>query len=392
MPLPLASDAIFTVESLGLLAAASDAVSSGEGTAGASVLLRGYLIGWLFWLGLSLGGQVLVWLHNLTGGGWGKAIRRDCEAAGQTLPLVALGFLVIPLNLAALYLWARPEVMAHDVLIAKKHLWLNPTAFCVRAAIYFGVWLFMAWSVRRLERRAIADPTVENEREVRARSAFGILLYGLTMTFAAIDWGMSLEPHWFSGIYGVIFLIGQALAGLAFGTVRAMSRGMNDLPTPRPPSKDLGNMLLAFTMLWTYVAFSQFLIIWYADLPEEVIYYRTRLDRGWLWLGIVLLAFHFAAPFFALLSSDVKRLARMVSIVAVWQIVLRWFDLVWCVEPAFADSSAANLLMFAVVTLVLGVPWLAVFFWRYGTLVDRWTPTPPALGSATARPLHGEAH
>ncbi len=239
------------------------------GTAGASVLLRGYLIGWLFWLGLSLGGQVLVWLHNLTGGGWGKAIRRDCEAAGQTLPLVALGFLVIPLNLAALYLWARPEVMAHDALIAKKQLWLNPTAFCVRAAIYFGVWLFMAWSVRRLERRAIADPTVENERDVRACARFGILLYGLTMTFAAIDWGMSLEPHWFSGIYGVIFLIGQALAGL----------GVRDRPgdvprDERPPDaatavKDLGNMLLAFTMLWTYVAFSQFLIIWYADLPEE---------------------------------------------------------------------------------------------------------------------------
>ena len=360
----------------GVLAAA---VGDGTPLWSGDTLLRSFLIGWLFWLGISLGSQALVWLHELTGGAWGRAIRADVEAAGQTLPLLLLGLIPILLGLPVLYAWARPEAMAHDPILARKALWLNPTGFIVRSLFYGISWIVMSAWIRAVRRRAQREPTEENERIVRARSAQGLLLYGLTMTFAAIDWGMSLEPHWYSGIYGVIFIIGQALAGLAFAVLMG-TFGPSRPPVDRPlwPKRDLGNLLLAFTMLWTYVSFSQFLIIWFGDLPEEVVYYTRRNALGWEWLALLLVSLHFAVPFLLLLSGDVKSRARLLGMIAFGLLVMRWFDVVWHVEPAFGPSRPEYLLLHAAIALAIGVIWWPVFLWRRSAVKRIWPVEPMA--------------
>lgn len=352
-------------------AVAGHAPETGAAVGWESILLRGYLIAWLFWLGVCMGGQVFVWLHDLTGGAWGRAIRPECEAAGRTLPLLAVGFLPIAFNLQTLYVWARPEVMESDPLLQRKADWLNADWFWIRAGVYFVFWLGMQWSVRLQRRRARIAPTMENERRVRTWSAASLLVYGLTMTFAAIDWAMSLEPHWFSGIYGVIVLLGQALSGLALG-VAVASRRFMDFEPREFPSRDLGNLLLAFTMLWTYVSFSQFLIIWSGDLPEEVIYYTHREAGGWRWLMLVLFVLHFCVPFLVLLSREVKEQPRLIGMLAIWLLLMRWADVVWLVEPAFAPSSLLTLASHFVVMAAVGCLWWLCFWWMRSRTLREW--------------------
>ncbi len=343
----------------------------------ASVLLRGYLIAWLFWLGVSLGGCALTWLHHLTGGKWGRAIRLELTAAGQTLPLLAIGVIPLLMNLPALYEWARPEVVAHDVLLQKKAGWLNPTFFVIRSIAYFIVWIGLGAAITRLRRRAQANPSFETEHSLRFYSAMALVGYGLFVTLAAVDYSMSLEPHWYSGIYGVIYMVSQALAALAFGTAVASTRTPAKDPAPFV-TRDLGNMLMAFTMLWTYMNLSQFLIIWMGDLPEENVWYLNRLNGGWLWLALVLIFFGFAAPFMTLLSGAVKENRRFVGIVAFWVVVMRWFDIVWNVEPAFSRFDPAAVTSHAVVAVLMGVVWMAVFLWRRGVLRNDF-PYEPAV-------------
>ncbi len=195
--------------------------------------------------------------------------------------------------------------------------------------------------VTRLRRRAQASPTFENEHALRFYGAAGILVYGLTVTLASIDFSMSLEPHWYSGIYGVVYMISQALAALGFAASVASLRKPQDDPAPFV-SRDLGNLMLAFTMLWTYVSLSQFLIIWMGDLPEENVWYLHRLERGWRWLALALVSLAYFVPFFALLSSEVKTSRRLIGFVGFWVVLMRWFDIVWHVEPAFAHFNAGR--------------------------------------------------
>ena len=346
----------------------------------ASVLLRGYLIAWLFWLGISLGSCALTWLHNLTGGKWGRAIRLELAAASQVLPLLAIGVIPILMNLTELYEWARPDVVAHDALLQKKTGWLNPTFFVVRTVAYFSLWIGLGMAVTRLRRKAQTNPTFETEHALRFYSAMAIVAYGLSITLAAVDYSMSLEPHWYSGIYGVIYMVSQALAALAFAVAVASPR--NPAKDPAPFAKrDLGNLMMAFTMLWTYMNLSQFLIIWMGDLPEENVWYLHRLDPatgGWQWLALVLIFFGFAAPFMTLLSSAVKENRKFIGIVAMWIVVLRWFDIVWNVEPAFSKFDPSTLTSHAVVAAVMGLVWIMVFLWRRSTLKNEF-PFEPAI-------------
>lgn len=368
-----------TVLSLGpVLAAAvpSEAAPLWSG----ETLLRSLLIGWLFWLGVALGSQALIWLQELTGGAWGRAIRVDAEATGQTLPFLLLGLVPILLNLPTLYAWARPDAIAGDPVLARKVLWLNPTAFVIRSLIYGAAWLAMGAWVRRDRQRAKAHPTEESERRVRARSAQALVVYGLTMTFASIDWAMSLEPHWYSGIYGVIFIIGQVLAGYAFTTLVATLGDARDVARIARtggalPIRDLGNLLLAFTMLWTYVSFSQFLIIWFGDLPEEVVWYTRRQALGWEWLALLLLLLHFLVPFLLLLSSDVKERRKLLGPIALGLLVMRWFDIVWNVEPPFGPARVETLLLHGGVSLAIGLVWWPLFRWRRAAVTEAWAPT-----------------
>jgi len=326
--------------------------------------LHAYLAAYLFWAGVALGSLALLMLHHLVGGRWGHAIQRVLEAAASTLPCLALFFLPILLNLPGLYIWAQPGAAERIHLLHHKALYLNVPFFWVRTLFYFAVWITLSGLLRRwsLEQDRTGDAGIT--RRLQVLSGPGLVLYGLTVTFAAFDWVMSIEPQWFSTIYGVIFIVGQGLAALAFAIVvtrlLADRKLLADTLTPNH-FHDLGNLLLAFVMLWAYVAFSQYLIIWSGNIPEEIIWYVNRMAGGWRLLAFALIGLHFILPFLLLLSRTTKRHARGLFAVAVGILVMRMVDLYWVVSPAFHPTEWGLHWLDLVAPAALGGIWLAVF-------------------------------
>jgi hypothetical protein len=326
---------------------------------------RAYLVAWLYLLAISLGSLMLLLLHNLTGGAWGWVSRHLLVAAASTLPLVGLLFLPIAFGLAEIYPWTDQVRMASDTMLAHKARYLNVWWFFLRMGVYWLIWLVMLFLVRMTSRRVHAPETTA-ARRTRVASGVGLALSGLAITFASFDLGMSLEPKWYSTIYGVIFFVGQGLAALAFATVALaywppvehalVSAGPDDL-------HDLGKLLLAFTRVWAYVSFSQFLIIWYGNVPEEVIWYERRLAHGWQWVAIGVAVFHFILPFVVLLGRGIKRQARPLAAVALWILAMRWLDTVWQIEPAFEREGFFAPWLDLAITAALGGVWLCYFTW-----------------------------
>lgn len=325
---------------------------------------QSYLFAWLFCLGLALGSLALVLLHNLTGGAWGFAIRRLMEASLRTLPLLALLFVPVLLGVGHLYEWSHEEVVAADPVLRHKQPYLNLPFFVVRAAIYFAVWVGLARIVLGLNARNDRAPHPRYLRRLRVLSAPGLVLYVVTMSFAAFDWGMSLEPHWFSTIYGVIFIVGQALSTLCLAIVVAAALARFE-PFARFLDRshfhDLGNLTLAFVMLWAYVSFSQYLIIWSGNLPEETPYYLHRTREGWQAIALALVVFHFAVPFLLLLSRRTKRHAATLAGLALVILALRLVDLFWHVAPAFHHDGLHVSWLDLAAPLALGGLWFATF-------------------------------
>ncbi|MCG6920695.1 MAG: hypothetical protein LJF15_06395 [Acidobacteria bacterium] len=297
---------------------------------------RSYLFGWLFWLGIAVGCLGLAMLNQLTGGLWGLVPRRFHEAAARTLPTMAVLFVPVLLGLGSLYVWSRPEVVAADEIIRSKTAYLNVPFFVARAALYFAVWSGLALLVSRWSTQQ--DGGIDPARAGRLRGVSGVGLVALsgTTTFAAIDWGMSLAPHWFSTMYGVLFIVGWTLSALSF-TIVLMARLSRESPMSEALQPgtvhDLGKLLLAFTMLWAYVNFSQFLIVWSGNISEETPFYVQRMHGGWGVIAVVLLLFHFALPFALLLSRPLKRHARSLAIVAGLMLVMQLVDLYWLIGP-----------------------------------------------------------
>ena len=323
-----------------------------------------YIIPYFFFTGLALGSMAILMLQYITGGAWGAVIRRLLESATRTLPLMAVLFLPIALGLGHLYEWARPEEVARDPLLQHKSLYLNVPFFLGRTVVYFAVWLIVAHFLNRwsLEQDEGSDARLTRRLEMLSRG--GLLLYALTVTFAAIDWGMSLEPHWFSTIYGVMIMGGQGLSTFAFAIAMAA------LLAQRPPFSriiapeqfhDLGKLMLAFVMLWAYFAFSQYLIIWSANLPEEIPWYLHRTTAGWQWVAAVLILIHFAMPFLVLLSRDVKRHARAVAAVALVLIGARFVDLFWLLRPAVEHEGFALHWVDPAAVAAIGGTWMWLF-------------------------------
>ncbi len=332
--------------------------------------LRSYLLAFIFWTGLSLGCSAVVMLHHMVSGGWGLLIRRPLESGMRTVPLMALFSIPILFSLPRLYSWARPEAVAADRLLQHKSLYLNVPFFTGRTILYFAVWMLFSWLLSRwsLEQDRTGDPGVL--KRLRALSAPGLLVYCLTATFAAFDWAMSLEPHWFSTAFGALFLVGQVLSALAFTTAVTMiiaDREPLSRVITRKRLNDLGNLMLAFVMLWAYIAFSQFLIIWAGNLPEEITWYVHRLRGGWAIVAVLLLLFHFALPFLVLLSRGVKRKARSLVVVAVALFVIRLLDVFWVVVPADGKTTFNFSWMDVAAPVGMGGIWLAVFAWQLKT-------------------------
>jgi hypothetical protein len=332
---------------------------------------RAYLVAYLFWSGLSLGCLALLMLHHLVGGAWGAMIRRLLEAGTRTLPLMVVLFVPLLYGLTTLYSWSQPEVVAHDGLLQHKSVYLNVPFFVQRAALYFAIWLIVMfflnhWS-RQQEQVAGAPQERRVQRRLRLLSAPGLVLYVLTVTFAAVDWIMSLEPHWYSTLYGVVILVGQILAALALAIVL-----ITQLAEVPPVSTvltlqhlhDLGNLLLAFVMFWAYIAFSQFLIIWSGNLPEEVSWYIHRTQGGWEWLGGLVFLLHFGLPFVVLLSRTSKRRAQVLWRIAAGLLGLHLLELFWLVLPAFYPSTLAIHWLDVGLPIGMGGLWMAVFVWQ----------------------------
>jgi hypothetical protein len=292
---------------------------------------RSYLVSWIFWLGVAAGCLAILMLHHLSRGAWGLMTRRVLEAAARTLPFLAILFIPIVLGLEEIYLWARPEAAA-DELIQQKAIYLNPTAFVLRTAVYLGVWSLFAYGLSSLSLRQDRTGDTALFRRMQMISAPGLGIFCLLVTFAAVDWVMSLDPHWYSSLFGVYFLGGQAIAAMAFVILVAIYLAQREPMSGAFKAAhfhDYGKLLLAFVMLWTYFAISQLLIIWSADLPEEITWYLERAHGGWKWVSILLVLFHFLLPFLLLLSRDLKRNARTLGKVALLLLAMRWFDVYW---------------------------------------------------------------
>ncbi len=328
---------------------------------------RSYLFAYLFWIGIALGCFAIVMLHHLVGGSWGVVIRRLLESGAGTLPLMAVLILPLLAGLPRLYVWARPEAVAGDELLRHKAPYLNVPFFLGRLAFYFAVWIMLAHLLNKWSEEQ--DRTLSSQVKARLQllSGPGLVLYGLTVTFASVDWVMSLEPHWFSTIYGILFMTGEALATLAFVILALLvlvrRKLMADVLRPAH-LHDLGNLMLAFVMLWAYVCFSQFLIIWSGNLPEEIPWYLRRLDGGWAWVAVVLLVFHFALPFVLLLSRQNKQRLEILAGIAGGVLLVRLVDLFWMVMPAFHPGGFRVHWMDLLMPVGIGGLWLAAFVWR----------------------------
>ena len=305
------------------------------------VFLPSYLVAYVFWVGIALGCLGLTMLHHLVGGSWGLVVRRPMEAGGVTLLPLAVLFLPLALGLGHLYPWATAE-FADDPAHKIKASYLNPNFFLIRTAVYFAIWIVFALLLSKLsvaqDRRRDDLPS----RWLHRLSGPGLALLFLAGSFAAIDWMMSLEPHWFSTIYGALVCVGEALSTLAIMIavviLLSASKPMDEAAT-QDRLHDLGNLMLAFTMLWAYMSFAQYLIIWSGNLPEEIPWYLRRTRGGWQWVALALALFHFFLPFFVLLFRESKRQSRLLIRVALLVLSMHWLDLVWLVVPASTDPA-----------------------------------------------------
>lgn len=348
---------------------------------------RGYLVGYIFCIGILLGCMAIEMMYRLTGGGWGEMIHRPIEAALRTLPLAALFFLPVIAGMHRLYIWTSASTAA-DPTLARQSQYLNTTAFVVRAAVYFAVWLTLAFLLSNWSRQLDRTGDAAIVRRLGVLSGPGAVLFALADTFAAIDWQMSLEPHWTSTIFPVIFGIGQLLSGFAFATLATTVLSSHPRVT-RPVGKlflqDLGSLLLAFVAFWAYVSFAQFLLIWSGNLPEETPWYLPRSTGGWQWFVGLLALCQFALPFILLLSRRIKRNYRTLGAVAAFILLMRFIDIYWQIIPAFqpqGDWAAHWLDTLVAIGAALGIGGilLAAFFRQVGKLplapLDEQLPPP----------------
>jgi hypothetical protein len=313
---------------------------------GLKYFLHAYLLNYCFFLSLSLGGLFFVLVQHITRAGWSVAVRRLAELLGANIYWLILLFLpiVVPVLLgsSALYRWNDPAAVAGDELLRLKAPYLNAGFFGVRALVYLLVWWYLGgyYLRRSVQQDASGNPalTVEMER----RSPLASILFGVTVTFAAFDWLMSLTPDWFSTIYGVYFFGGVAVAGLSSVILAAAGLQASGRMTDAINAEhyhDLGKLLFAFVIFWGYIAFSQYMLIWYANIPEETTWYLARQAGPWVWVSVALLFVHLLIPFFGLLSREAKRRKAALAFWAAWLLVAHWIDLYYLVMPSYEPAS-----------------------------------------------------
>jgi hypothetical protein len=334
---------------------------------GAEQFLRSYLLGMFFWWGMSMGCLVLLMIHMVSGGAWGVVIRRPLEAGVRAVPVMWLCFIPLLILTPKLYLWAQPEHAA-DKIVLLKHLYLNRPFLVIRWLIYGVVWCGLSTILTRLSVREDTEKAWQVSSAMEKWSGPGIVLYFITVTFASIDFLMSLDVTWASTIYGFLICAGQGLSAMslvvAVLVLCAKYEPMKQALTPKH-LHDLGKLMLSLVMMWAYLSFSQYLIIYSGNLPQEITWYVRRLNGGWEWVGLIILLLHFALPFSLLLSQQLKRNPVTISKIAIFIVFVRVIDVFWLVEPNFQDVNHPVFTMSwmdVVAPIGFGGLWLAMFF------------------------------
>ena len=340
--------------------------------------LRAWLLGFIFWGGIGIGGLGILLLQHLTGGAWGIVIRRIAEACSRTLPIIAILFIPIAIGVYShsIYEWTTIDIST-DRILSERQPYLTTHWFIIRAAIYFVMWGAMAYFLNgwSLKQDQTDDPegALKLTNDASKFSGPTMVFYVLVVTFAAIDWVMTLDPHWYSTIWGLLYAVGWALSCFCF-SVALLAVLANKAPMNRVLGSkhfhDIGKLMLALVMVWAYFNFSQFLIIWSGNLPEETRWYLTRMEGTWAYIGILLLVFHFAFPFLVLLNRDVKRNAKWLAMVAIFILFLRLVDMFYMIGPsplignggAETDFATSFSWLYLVAPLGVGGIWLWYFF------------------------------
>jgi hypothetical protein len=338
---------------------------------GLEAFFQAYLFSYLYWLGITLGCLVFAMLQLLVGGRWGTPVRRLLEAGSKTLWLMAGLFIPILLGLRILYPWANPEVLAEHPLPSFRGNYLNPPFVILRGVLFFGIWIYLMRGMSRYTEKAAREADPDLKRRYQRFSAFGIILYILTMTFASVDWIMSLQPDFFSTVFGILVAAGQALSGLALVITIvpwfAQQKPLSELMSP-DIYRDLGAFLLTAVTFWAYLAFAQYLIIWSGNLPEEISWYVSRASGSWLYLGFGVVILQFFLPFWVLISLRAKRNYRILATVAGIVLVSRLLDNFWEVMPAFHPDGFTVSWLDVIIPIAIGGLWVAAFIWHLGRL------------------------
>jgi hypothetical protein len=311
-----------------------------------------YLVGWIFCVSLALGGLFFVMIQHLTRAKWSVVVRRFPEALIWSFPLLVVLGIPLLFGLHDLYHWTHHELYdpagpEYDPVLAGKESYLNIPFFLGRVAFYFLSWTYISYRLYTLSIRQDVDPRTDIPDKQRRVSAWGLPVLAVTTAFGGFDMLMSLDPHWFSTIFGVYFFAGSFMAVMAFIALVAMmlqKAGMLEETVTTEHYQDLGKFLFGFVIFWAYIAFSQYMLIWYGNLPEETFFYRHRLENGWETYSAVLLMAHFVIPFIILLSRTAKRVLPILAFMCVWMLIMHWFDFYWIAMPVLHEYPSISVL------------------------------------------------
>lgn len=320
-----------------------------SGPVGKEYAMRGWLLGFIFWAGIGIGGLGILHLQYLTGGAWGVVIRRTAEACSRTIPVLALLFIPIGMGIYNLYEWAHLQRAGTDEIINLRGWYMEPFWWGARTVLYFALFSVMAYMFSRWSRQQDASANYEESaKHLGTATAFAgpsIIFYVLLITFASIDWTMTLEPHWFSTMWGFLFVAGWALSCFCF-SVAVLAYFSDKAPLDRVLGKrhfhDIGKLILALVMVWAYFNFSQYLIIWSGNLTEETPFYIARSQGVWGAIGLLLILFHFAFPFLILLMQDFKRKAKWLAALAIFILFMRVVDMFYIIGPSPMIGDISN--------------------------------------------------
>lgn len=329
-----------------------------------SQFFHSYLVAFLFWASLGLGGLFFTMLNHVTNAAWSIVLRRITESVMASLPILFILFIPLLFGIHDLYHWSHEEAVAHDPLLKSKSPYLNTGFFILRALLYFIVWILLARILYKKSLKQDHNPDQGIVNSMRTISAPGLLLFAITITFAAFDWLMSLNPHWYSTIFGLYFFSGCFLAILGFVIIFGnilRGKGVLDTSITIEHYHDLAKLLFGFIIFWGYMGFSQYFLIWYANIPEETVWYLNRWHGSWKYISLIIVLGHFLIPFLGLMTRAAKRNLAWLTLLSVWILIMHWIDLYWLVFPTHSPEGV----QFSWMDLTLFVGIGGLFFWLF---------------------------